>query len=96
MLEATWALNLPGGRYIQIAGTKAGGKIDPLTIYKDDQDLTPEVTGDNPYRAEVNHFIDCVLNGNTPISSAKQGVTLMKMLDAIYASSDKMGEVRIT
>ncbi|MAT75464.1 hypothetical protein CMK14_10030 [Candidatus Poribacteria bacterium] len=96
MLEATWALNLPGGGYIQIAGTKAGGKIDPLTIYKDDQDLTPEVTRDNPYRAEVNHFIDCVLNGKTPISSAEQGVTLMKMLDAIYTSSDKMGEVRIT
>ena len=95
MLEATWALNLPGGGYTQIAGTLAGGKIDPLTIYKDDQDITPEVVGVNGYRAEVDHFIDCVISGKTPIASAEQGVTLMKMLDAIYASSDKMGEIRI-
>ena len=66
-----------------------------MTIYKDEQDIVPEVENVNGYRAEVNHFIDCVISGETPIASAEQGITLMKMLDAIYKSSDKMGEIRI-
>ena len=95
MLEATWSLNLPGAGYLQIAGTEAGAKLDPLTIYRDDQDETPEVPAINGFREEVKHFVDCVLNNQTPIASAEQGATLMKMLDAIYESSDKMGEVRL-
>ena len=95
MLEATWSLNLPGAGYLQIAGTEAGAKLDPLTIYKDDQDVTPEVPSINGFREEVKHFVDCILDNQIPIASAEQGVTLMKMLDAIYESSDKMGEVRL-
>ncbi len=95
MLEATWSLNLPGTGYLQIAGTEAGAKLDPLTIYRDDQDETPEVPSINGFREEVKHFVDCVLDKQIPIASAEQGVTLMKMLDAIYESSDKMGEVRL-
>ena len=95
MLEATWSLNLPGAGYLQIAGTEAGAKLDPLTIYKDDQDVTPEVPSINGFREEVKHFVDCILDNQIPIASADQGVTLMKMLDAIYESSDKMGEVRL-
>ena len=95
MLEATWSLNLPGTGYLQIAGTEAGAKLDPLTIYRDDQDETPEVPSINGFREEVKHFVDCVLDNQIPIASAEQGVTLMKMLDAIYESSDKMGEVRL-
>ena len=47
VLEATWALNLPGGGYVKVAGTKAGAQLNPLTIYTEENgeevDKTPDV-----------------------------------------------------
>jgi predicted dehydrogenase len=97
MLEATWVLNLPGGGYVQIAGTKAGAKLNPLTIYTEEDgkevDKTPEVATVNSFDEETKHFVDCIRDGREPIASARQGVTLMRMLDAIYQSSEKKREV---
>jgi predicted dehydrogenase len=98
-LEATWALNLPGSGYVYVAGTKAGAQLHPLTIYTEEDgkevDKKPEVPSINGFDEEVKHFVDCILDGREPISSARQGVILMQMLDAIYASSEKKGEVRL-
>jgi len=45
--------------------------------------------------SQFEHFADCILNKKTPISSAQDGVTMMKILDAIYASSELKREVVI-
>ncbi len=47
----------------------------------------------NSFDEETRHFVDCILDGSEPISSARQGVMLMQMLDGIYASSEKKGEI---
>ena len=41
----------------------------------------------------MHHFIDCITNGEACLSPADQGVVLMTMLDAVYASSRSGREV---
>ncbi|MCY3739720.1 MAG: Gfo/Idh/MocA family oxidoreductase [Candidatus Poribacteria bacterium] len=100
ILETTWALNLPGDNYIKIAGTKAGATLNPFTLYteKDGKEVdkpldAPSING---FDEEVKHFVECIVEDKTPISSAEQGIMLMQMLDGIYESSEKGRSVSIT
>lgn len=99
ILEATWALNLKGGSYLEIAGTKGGAQLTPLTIYTErdgvPMDVTPAVQENNAFEAETHHFIECILQNKEPISSAQQGVELMKMLDGIYKSGETGKEAKL-
>ena len=99
VLEATWSINLPGGGYVQLAGTKGGAQLNPLTIYTEENgeeiNKTPDAPSVNSFDEETKHFVDCILDGSEPISSASQGVTLMQMLDGIYESSEKKREVQL-
>ncbi|MDQ1316648.1 MAG: hypothetical protein QG588_296, partial [Candidatus Poribacteria bacterium] len=45
--------------------------------------------------SQFEHFAECILGKKTPISSAEDGVRMMKILDAIYASSESKREVII-
>ena len=47
------------------------------------------------FENEINHYIDCVKNGTECVSPAKDGVMLMKILDAIYESGRTGHEVMI-
>ena len=50
---------------------------------------------DGLFAREIDHFVDCVLN-NTPCRApAEDGVTLMKILDAVYESARTGHEVQI-
>jgi len=99
IVEATWAYNLPPKAHTELAGTKGGASVGPLTIYTERQgvvcDISPEVPRGNGFHAETAHFVDCILKGKEPIANAEQGVQLMQMLEAIYRSSETGKEVRI-
>ena len=99
VLECSWALNLPSGSIIQVAGTKGGAQFDPLTIYLERDgvqlDVTPEVPKPNPFEAEVAHFVECVMSGKKPIATAEQGVQLMAMMESVYKSAESGSEVKI-
>jgi predicted dehydrogenase len=90
ILEATWAINLPGGGWCEIAGTKGGARLSPLTIFVERNgvqlDITPQPPQNNAMVAETVHFVECCLAGKKPIMDGDQGVELMKMLDGIYTS----------
>ena len=47
------------------------------------------------FQNEINHFVDCILNGTPCISPAEDGVELMRILDAIYESAETGHEVVI-
>jgi len=98
-VEATWAINLPGESYFAIAGTKAGVKLNPLTIFKQekgvDAEIVPHPRNRDGFLEEDKHFVDCILGKKKPISSAEEGVMLMQMLDAIYESGETGREVLI-
>ena len=44
---------------------------------------------------EINHFVDCIINGTECKSPADDGVEMMKILDAVYESARTGHEVII-
>ncbi len=44
---------------------------------------------------EMNHFVDCIKNGTSCVATAEDGLTVMKILDAIYESARTGHEVII-
>jgi predicted dehydrogenase len=99
-LEASWALNCKKeNRYVTLYGTKGGAEINPLEIFTDLHgtlaDIRPEVAENNAYHEEVRHFAACLRGEERPISPAGQGVTVMRMIEAIYLSAESGREVRL-
>jgi predicted dehydrogenase len=96
-VEVSWAQNCSSERqYSEIYGTKAGASISPLTIWTESNgtmiDIEPKsLKGISQFE----HFAECILEKKTPISSAEDGVRMMKILDAIYASSETKREIVI-
>ncbi len=39
------------------------------------------VPEDEPLKAECNHFLQCIINGNTPITDGEEGVRVLKVLN---------------
>ena len=99
LFEVSWALNAPGEQYTQICGTKAGARLDPLTIYGEEMgylsDNKPQPLNENNFSTEIAHFIDCLRTGKKPISDLDQAVTMQRMLQGIYDSARLHKEVEI-
>ncbi len=104
-VEASFSLNIakPVGR-IELFGTKAGAKLEPdLEIYTEMNGYLADValpmrtslSFDGLFQNEIAHFVDCVMNGTACVSPAEDGVTLMKILDAIYESASTGHEVAL-
>ena len=104
-VEAAFSLNMkkPEGN-IQLFGTKAGAKLDPqVEIYTDENGYLVNESFDEDtglsfaglFCREIDHFVDCVLNGTPCRAPAEDGVVLMKILDAIYESARTGHEVEI-
>lgn len=64
--------------YTDINGFMTDAKIQDIKYYKDAKDA---------FFAEIEHFIDCCLNGTECISPAEDGIVIMKILDALYESA---------
>ncbi len=101
-IETSFCLNTTEKNGVEIFGTKGGAKLtDELKLYTEmngymvDVDIAadtrPDFTG--MFRAEINHFVDCVKNKKPCISTAEDGVVLMKILRGIYESSETGHEV---
>ncbi len=92
--------------FCELYGTKAGAKIEPefeiiSNIDGYNVDITPNYSKEKNFfqdifQQEINHFIDCISNNTTCINPVKDGVDLMKILDAIYKSAKTKCEVKIT
>ena len=102
-VEASFSLNIEKDRGdIELFGTKAGAKLDPnvriftdMNSYMVNMDFA-QSTGlsfDGLFKREMDHFVDCVLNGTTPRAPACDGVEMMKILDAVYESAKTGHEV---
>jgi len=50
---------------------------------------------DGLFAREVRHFVECVRGEKECISTADDGVTLMRILDAIYKSAETGEDVKI-
>lgn len=102
-VETSFSLNIKQDENnIQLFGTKGGAKLSPeLEIYTEINDYLADVSLNMPtalafeglFDNEINHFVDAIINDRALISPAKDGVEMMKILDAIYRSARTGNEV---
>lgn len=104
-LQAGFSLNIAKDENsIELFGTKGGVKLDPeFKLYTEMNDYMANVTlaADtefafaDAFKNELYAFVDSVLNGTPVKAPAEDGVTLMRILDAVYESAATGKEVRI-
>lgn len=102
-LETSFSLNIKQDvGNIELFGTKGGAKLDPsLEIYTEANNYLTNVTFpfptalafDNLFQNEIDHYVDCVIEGIPCKAPAEDGVAIMKILDAIYKSAETGHEV---
>jgi predicted dehydrogenase len=51
----------------------------------------PYIKQEEPLKSECQHFLDCIRSGAMPISSGKQGLQLVRILEAASASLSQGG-----
>jgi predicted dehydrogenase len=49
---------------------------------------SPRVPNEEPLRIECRHFADCVRNGKTPVSDARSGLRVVRVLEGLQQSLD--------
>ena len=104
-VETSFCLNLKHNEgKIELFGTRGGMCLDPeLEIYTDScgyltnvsLDRSTALSFDGLFEKEIGYFVDAVVNDKDVSSIAEDGVTLMKILDAIYKSAETKQEVRL-
>lgn len=82
---------------VKLFGDKGGAEIEPelaLVTEKNNTILnsTPQVDNlgfdfEKSFANEINHFVECCLEGKETIAPIKDGVEVMKMLNAVYESA---------
>ena len=105
VLDVNWNLREPRDRvYMQIYGSKGAAVLNPLTIHKHVHDVFVNVTPAMPsqrnfykdsYRAEINHFIECVQKKKKPLTTGRDAVAVLGILDMMYESAETGREVEI-
>lgn len=61
-------------------------------------DLEPKVKGEDfggMFQREINHFVNCIQGKEECISTIDDGLVVMRILDAVYASAEKGKEVPV-
>lgn len=104
-VEASFSLNIKNDSgKIELFGTKGGVKLDPeFELYTDVNNYLANVTLNMPtalsfdglFENEINYFVNAVVNDVDVSSIARDGKTLMQILDAIYLSAKEQREVLI-
>jgi predicted dehydrogenase len=105
LLEVSWNLKTPTDvTYLQMFGSKGAAVMQPLTIHKAMHghlvNVTPELnTKINFYKAsyqfEVNHFIECIQENKTPMTTGREAWEIIKILDAMYESAAAQKEIEL-
>ena len=84
---------------VDLFGTKAGISIDPLTFYSERNRMMLEsnmtTVKNDPYKDEINHFVDCVVRHVQPLSPVEQGAFVVEMLQGIVRSSELQREIEL-
>lgn len=102
-VETAFSLNLKKDTGdIELFGTKAGAKLSPeLEIYTETNGYLSNLTLEKEtalsfnglFQNEINHFVDCIVNGIPCKAPAEDGIALMRILDAVYESAKTGHEV---
>jgi len=101
--EISWAQNAQEECFVDLLGSDGGARItgeDKLTIFTEHEkriaDITPYFTGREGmarFVCQVEKFIKACSGHGAPAATGPQGVTVMKLIDTIYQSSQAGHEV---
>lgn len=104
MVTVGWALNgAPEDLNLDLYGTKEGARFHPLLIYGEEngylQDIAVPFQEGDPWKEafdrEMDHFVSCVAGKTEPVCPAEDGLTVQRIIDGIYRSSQLGQEVRL-
>jgi len=104
MLDVNWNLREKTDRtYLNVFGSKGAAMLNPLQIHKSIHgvlvNVTPSISRANyykkSYQEEIKHFVACRARRRKPLSSGREAVTVLRILDAMYASAASGREVEI-
>ncbi|MFC1453817.1 Gfo/Idh/MocA family protein [Verrucomicrobiota bacterium] len=103
IFEIAWAANKEETSFIEILGDKGGARLfdgKPLTIYTENNgmiaNITPMIEGsENSYQSQAEIFINACRGKCPPAATGEEGLTVMKLIDAVYASGKSGREVTI-
>ena len=101
--EIAWAANAESESFVEIMGDKAGARIGgagPLKILTEHQgrlaDIAPQFDEKvNRFETQARSFLAACRGEAPPAATIQQGHTVMKLIDAIYASSEAGREVQV-
>ena len=104
VFEIAWAANIEEHQFIDILGDKGGVRLcdgKPLTIYTEHNDLVANVSplvndSANSFHRQADIFIKACQGKCPPAATAEEGLTVMKLIDAVYASGKSGREVAIS
>jgi len=69
------------------------GIYDLLVSYRSGDMWAPKVEQTEALQIEADYFVDCVINGKTPINDGAAGLRVVKMLEAADQSLQKRGRI---
>ncbi len=104
VFDIAWAANTEDCAYIDILGKKGGVRLfdstKPFVFYTEYNgkiaDITPKFNEQvNMFALQAQSFIKACQGKAEPFATGEQGLTVMKLLDAVYKSSEMHKEVEI-
>ena len=107
VFETSWTLHTKDdANYVSFFGTSGGVNMEPefeLFGVENNYFTSTKPSVERPanffeiiFRREVDHFVDCIVNGTTCRCPAEDGLAIMRILDAIYESARTGKEVELT
>lgn len=99
-VESFWASHQQPELQIELFGTEAGGKLNPMTLYRTVNGAPHDTTVDLPkgpaaWDLIAGHFIDCILDGVECEAPLSHGLIVQRMMEAVLKSAETGKAVRI-
>lgn len=103
VFEIAWAANTENIQFIEILGDRGGARLfdgKPLAVYTENNDMVANIApqidnSGNMFHRQAALFIKACRGECPPAATAEEGLTIMKLIDAVYASSASGREVAI-
>lgn len=101
--EIAWAANACEESFVEVLGTRGGARVfgGALRIFTEHNgrlaDIAPQYNRKvNGFEVQARKFLAACRGEHPPVATAGQGVAVMSLIDAIYASSEANSEVDVT